>query len=143
MSAQAPVGALYTDWRGIPMTHPPCVYVLVDPRRPYAPRYVGSSRALRERLKCHQKGHASRNQAFADWVQQLASEGVRPALRVVVTCASETDARRAEWRLQERWTRRGVALVSMVVAPAEDGHLPWSGARARLARSWVEAPWAA
>lgn len=134
---------LFTDHRAISPVHPPCVYVLVDPRRPYAPRYVGSSRALRERLKCHQKGHASRNQAFAAWAEQLAREGVRPALRVVATCASETDARRAEWRLQQRWTRRGVALLSMVAPPAADGHLPLSGARARLARSWGEAPWAA
>ncbi len=134
---------LFTDHRAISPVHPPCVYVLVDPRRPHAPRYVGSSRALRERLKCHQKGHASRNQAFAAWAEQLAREGVRPALRVVATCASETDARRAEWRLQQRWSRRGVALLSMVVAPAEDYHLWAAGPRARFARSWGEAPWAA
>ena len=134
---------LFTDHRAISPVHPPCVYVLVDPRRPHAPRYVGSSRALRERLKCHQKWHASRNQAFAAWAEQLAREGVRPALRVVATYASETDARRAEWRLQQRWTRRGVALVSMVVAPAEDFHVQAAGPRARLARSLGEAPWAA
>jgi hypothetical protein len=104
---------------------------------------VGSSRALRERLRGHQKHGATRNPEFAAWVQQLAAEGVRPALRVVVTFDSEASARRAEWRIQRRWERLGLPLLSKVTAPVEDYHLTWAGARARLARHWSEAPWAA
>ena len=142
--AQAPLlGTMYTAPSQISTDHPPCVYVLVDPRWPSAPRYVGSSRALRERLRGHQKHGATRNPEFAAWVQQLAAEGVRPALRVVVTFDSEASARRAEWRIQRRWERLGLPLVSKVTAPVEDYHLTWAGARARLARHWPEAPWAA
>jgi hypothetical protein len=90
---------------------------------------VGSSRALRERLRGHQKHGATRNPEFAAWVQQLAAEGVRPALRVVV--------------IQRRWERLGLPLLSKVTAPVEDYHLTWAGARARLARHWSEAPCAA
>lgn len=132
--------SLYTHCSQIPEIHPPCVYALVDPRRPHAPRYVGSSRTLRTRLKGHHKpSEPARNSRFAEWLGFLAADGVKPALRVVAVFATEQQCRSAEWKIAGRWRRRGIALTSTHVPPVADRALyyaqfGWAGALAEERR---------
>lgn len=131
---------MYTDYRQVPDVHPPCVYMLVDPRTPNAPRYLGSSRALRVRLKGHHKPFsASRNERFAAWFSELVAAGVRPAMRVVAVYETEAQCRSAEWKIAARWKRRGIALTSTHVPPVCDTSLyyaqfGWAGALAEVRR---------
>lgn len=128
---------LYTHYREVPAVHPPCVYVLVDPRAPHAPRYVGSSRALRDRLKGHHKAFsAARNETFDAWLKELLSQGVQPALRVVAVYETEAECRSAEWKIAARWRRRGIQLTSTHVPPVCDTTLYYAGQGWRGA--WAE-----
>jgi predicted GIY-YIG superfamily endonuclease len=128
------MGPMYLNKHEVPAGLPPCVYVLVDPRQPNAPRYVGSSRDLIGRVKSHQSRWPCRNDEFDRWWKQLDADGVRPALRVVAVFDTIEEARRAEWRVQQRWANKGLPLVSRVWPAADEGHLSWMWARARMNR---------
>lgn len=117
---------LVTNWRDIPSDHPACVYALVDPRTPRAPRYVGASRSLRERLHSHCKTLNGKSVAFRAWIESLRADGVAPALFVVSLHEDYEAARKAEWRLMQRWERRGVTLTS---APSKSIAEKYLGAR--------------
>lgn len=120
------VGQTFVDWRSIPEHTPPCVYALVDPRWPNQPRYLGSTIKAAQRLKEHNKRYAS-NSALQSWRDGLKAAGVGCALRIVAVFATERECRSAEWKIADRWKRRGIVLLGEHVPPVWDAHLAAAG----------------
>lgn len=87
------------------------VYTLVDPREPDVPRYIGSTGNARARLSRH---HAKRKQAEIHariWFYSLRRARMKPAMRLVATCASEPAARILEAHLAWALKEIGCAIV--------------------------------
>jgi predicted GIY-YIG superfamily endonuclease len=87
------------------------VYYLADARSPRWPRYVGSTTSPRERLRKHRRLHSSCNDALYLWKCAMAQQffvGGEIILVVVATYPTADAARAAEWRLRQRWRRRGL-----------------------------------
>jgi len=132
-TAEATSVMMFTHWEQVPEDFPPCVYFLADSRTPNAPRYVGSSRALRTRFKKHSRPTARHGVDAELWFTPLFAAGQRPVLRVVQSFATVEEARRLEWRLALRWARRGVQIFGNHCPPTDDeGNRPlmhnWSTA---------------
>jgi len=136
MSNALRVGQTFMHWRDIPEHTPPCVYVLVDPREPNRPRYLGSTIQPRERLKKHARRHATNNDMQA-WRDAMLADGIAPAMRIVRVCETERECRSAEWKIAARWKRRGVRFYCIHVPPPDDTCLyyatfGWAGALAEV-----------
>lgn len=126
------IGQTFTDWRDIPVNVPPCVYSLADARAPYTPRYLGSSAHLRDRFRSHCTKSGVILPA-GDWKTSVRGSGSALLLRVVAVHRTERECRSAEWKIAQRWQRRGVLLLGRHVAPVWDrtklyAGLGWPGA---------------
>lgn len=109
------------------------LYFLTDPRTPRRPRYIGVTKSPAERAKSHAKPFGG-SQEFQQWKRELRADGLRPQLSVVASFPTLAAALSAEWRLMERWQRRGCDILSRVVCWSdEDLSLKWAGARASAA----------
>lgn len=95
------------------------LYYLADPRAPRRPRYVG----ITSDPAARQERHASPNStstAMRDWKRALDRSGLAPVLAVLAEFATEAEARGAEWRLIQRWRRRGLCDLNRAVEGRRD-----------------------
>lgn len=106
------------------MTAPGYIYFLADPRTPRHPRYIGCTANPVERARQHRNHPSDGNAAFATWKRQLRAEGLAPILVVIRELPSIAEARAAEWRLMDRWQRRGLADLSLAPTLERQG-LQW------------------
>lgn len=89
------------------------VYFLADPRTPRRPRYIGAKKDPVARAFQHAKPSGmTMNDDVARWKAGLRAAGLTPLLIVVSEHPTREAALEAEWRLLERWTRRGLTFLN-------------------------------
>lgn len=96
------------------------IYGLVDPREPYAVRYVGSSGHMEHRLYAHWHGYGRTPKHR--WVAGLRTEGVKVAMVVLELAEVGPRQSAARMTLENAWVELLGADLNVTLTPVGHAH---------------------